>query len=215
LASNDFRRLAIQSLGFHVLKPVYEEGDRLSTQSPQHDPNDATLIARVHAGDHDAMAAVYDRYSSIVYATALRILGDTAAAEDVLQEIFMQLWRKPSAFDSSRGNLPAWLGVIARHRAIDLLRKRRPQTDFEDVVIASSHDLRKETECNAMVEKVRTAMAEMFPEQRRCMEMAFFEGLTHSEIAAKTGEPLGTVKTRIRSALLQLRKRLSLQGERS
>lgn len=192
-----------------------EKGVRLSTQSTQFEPSDANLIARMRAGDQEAMTALYDRHSSIVYAVALRILGDTAAAEDVLQEIFMQLWRNPAAFDSSRGSLPAWLGVIARHRAIDVLRKRHPQTDLEDVVIASSHDLRKETECNAMVEKVRSAMTEMFPEQRRCMEMAFFEGLTHSEIAAKTGEPLGTVKTRIRSALIQLRKRLSSQGERS
>ena len=158
------------------------------------------------------MAAVYDRYSPIVYATALRILGDTAAAEDVLQEIFMQLWRNPSAFDSSRGNLAAWLGVIARHRAIDVLRKRRPGADFEDVVIASSHDLRKETERNVIVSQVRVALAEMPAEQRRCMEMAFFEGLTHSEIAAKTSEPLGTIKTRIRSALIQLRKKLSPEG---
>lgn len=126
----------------------------------------------------------------------------------------MQLWREPSAFDGSRGSLGAWLGVISRHRAIDVLRKRRPQTDLEEVVIAGSHDLRKTTEQNLVVEKVRGALAEMFPEQRRCMEMAFFEGLTHAEIAAKTGEPLGTVKTRIRSALLQLRKRLA-PGERS
>jgi RNA polymerase sigma-70 factor (ECF subfamily) len=158
------------------------------------------------------MAALYDRYAGIVYATALRVLADAAAAEDVLQDVFMQLWRRPSAFDASRGNLPAWLGVIARHRAIDVLRKRKPQTDFEDVVIASSHDLRGEAERNAIIGKVRAAMAEMFPEQRRAMEMAFFEGLTHSEIAAKTGEPLGTVKTRIRSALIQLRKKL-MPGE--
>ena len=154
------------------------------------------------------MAAIYDRYSGIVYATGLRVLGDTAAAEDVLQEIFMQLWRNPSAFDSSRGNLTAWLAVIARHRAIDVLRKRKPQTDVEDVVIAASHDVRTEAERNSIVAKVRSAMTEMPQEQRRCMEMAFFQGLTHSEIATQTGEPLGTVKTRIRSALLQLRKRL-------
>lgn len=154
------------------------------------------------------MAAIYDRYSGIVYATALRVLGETAAAEDILQEIFMQLWRNPSAFDSSRGNLASWLGVISRHRSIDVLRKRKPQTDVEDVVIAASHDLRTEAERNTIVAKVRTAMTEMPAEQRRCMEMAFFQGLTHSEIASQTGEPLGTVKTRIRGALLQLRKRL-------
>jgi RNA polymerase sigma-70 factor (ECF subfamily) len=184
------------------------KGRRLSTQAPQPETSDATLVARVRAGDQASMAALYDRYSGIVYATALRVLGETGAAEDVLQEIFMQLWRKPAAFDSSRGNLPAWLGVIARHRAIDVLRKRKPETDVEDVVIASTHDLRTEAERNTIVAKVRAAMAEMPAEQRRCMEMAYFEGLTHSEIASKTGEPLGTVKTRIRSALTQLRKRL-------
>lgn len=168
----------------------------------------------MRAGDQPAMAALYDRYSGIVYATALRVLGETAAAEDVLQEIFMQLWRNPSAFDSSRGNLAAWLGVIARHRAIDVLRKRRPQTDLEDVVIASSYDLGLEAERNAMVAKVRSGLAEISPEQRRSLEMAFFQGLTHSEIAEKTGEPLGTVKTRIRSALIQLRRKLA-GGERS
>jgi RNA polymerase sigma-70 factor, ECF subfamily len=173
------------------------------------------LIARVRSGDQSSMAALYNRYSPIVYATALRILGDTAAAEDVVQEIFMQLWRNPAAFDASRGNLAAWLGVIARHKAIDVLRKRKPQTNFEDVVIASSYDLHKEAVRNSVVEKVRAALAEMFPEQRRCMEMAFFEGLTHSEIAAKTGEPLGTIKTRIRSALIELRKKLGGTGEGS
>jgi len=191
-----------------------EKGGRLSSQASKPDTPDATLIARVRAGDQDSMTVVYDRYGSIVYATALRILGDAAAAEDVLQEIFMQLWRNPSAFDGSRGSLPAWLGVIARHRAIDVLRKRHPETDFEDVVIAASVDLGREAERNVIAEKVRGAMTSMVPEQRRCMELAYFEGLTHSEIAAKTGEPLGTVKTRIRSALIQLRKLLS-PGERS
>jgi RNA polymerase sigma-70 factor (ECF subfamily) len=183
------------------------KGRRLSTHA-QPEISDATLIARVRTGDEASMAALYDRYAGIVYATALRVLGETGAAEDVLQEIFMQLWRNPAAFDSSRGNLPAWLGVIARHRAIDLLRKRRPETDVEDVVITATHDLRSEAERNAIVAKVRSAMTEMPIEQRQCMEMAYFEGLTHSEIAKKTGEPLGTVKTRIRSALMQLRKRL-------
>ena len=190
------------------------KGGRLSTQASQPETSDATLIARVRAGDQESMAVVYDRYSPIVYATALRILSDTSAAEDVLQEIFMQLWRNPAAFDSSRGNLPAWLGVIARHRAIDVLRKRHPETDLEDVVVAGTHDVRKETERNVIVGQVRTALADMPAEQRRCMEMAFFEGLTHSEIAQKTAEPLGTVKTRIRGALILLRKKLA-PGERS
>lgn len=171
-------------------------------------------MARVRGGDPDAIAVLYDRYSALVYATALRILSDTAAAEDVLQEIFMQLWRNPEAFDGSRGSLATWLGVVARHRAIDVLRKRRPETDFEEVVVAGTHDLHGDAERSAMVSQVRGALAGMPVEQRRCLELAFFDGMTHSEIAAKTGEPLGTIKTRIRSALIYIRKRL-LPGEHS
>jgi len=88
---------------------------------------DAGLVAAIRSGDQSAMAALYDRYSSVVYSVALRVLGDTGAAEDVLQDVFMQLWRKPGAFDSSRGRLGAWLAVISRNRAIDALRKRRPE----------------------------------------------------------------------------------------
>jgi len=152
------------------------------------------------------MAALYDRYSGIVYAVALRVLGDAGAAEDVLQEVFMQVWRNPGVFDSSRGNLGAWLAVIARNRAIDGLRKRRRETDVEDVIVAVEPDLAGDAERSRAMEKVRSALAAMPTVQRSALEMAYFEGLSHSEIAAKTGEPLGTVKTRIRAGLLALRK---------
>ena len=152
------------------------------------------------------MAELYQRYSSLVYSVALRVLGDTAAAEDVLQEVFMQLWRNPAAFDANRGSLGAWLAVIARNRAIDTMRKRRPESNVEDVVVALDLDLASETARRIAIEKVRGVLAGMPAEQRRAVELAFFEGLTHTEIAAKTGEPLGTVKTRIRNALQTLRK---------
>jgi RNA polymerase sigma-70 factor, ECF subfamily len=124
----------------------------------------------------------------------------------VLQDVFMQLWRKPEAFDANRGSLAAWLAVIARHRAIDALRKRKPATDISEVVIALDLDLEAEAGRKIAIAKVRAALAAMPAEQRKAVELAFFEGLTHSEVAAKTGEPLGTVKTRIRSALQSLRK---------
>ena len=171
--------------------------------------DDLRLVARLRAGDQQALSVLYDRYSSVVYGVALRILQDTGAAEDLLQDIFLQLWRKPDAFDSSRGSLGAWLAVIARNRSIDRLRQRRPESDIEDCVIASSTDLRDETERSLVIEKVRVVMNEMSPDQRTAMELAFFEGLTHTEIAEKTGEPLGTIKTRIRSGLQMLRARFS------
>lgn len=170
---------------------------------------DLALVTAIGSGDQGAMAALYDRFSSIVYAVALRVLQDTGAAEDVLQDIFMQLWRNPRAFDSSRGNMAAWLAVIARNRAIDALRKRRPQDDIEDVVLSVETDLASETDRSRAMEKVRGALQAMPTPQRSALEMAYFEGLTHTEIAEKTGEPLGTVKTRIRTGLLSLRKILT------
>lgn len=172
-------------------------------------PADAQLVASLRSGDQGAMTALYDRYSSVVYSVALRVLQDTGAAEDVLQEVFLQLWRKPSAFDSARGNLGPWLAVITRNRAIDAVRKRRPEVDIDDVVVSVETDIASETDRSRAVEKIRSALGVMPAPQRSAMELAFFEGLTHMEIAEKTGEPLGTIKTRIRSGLLTLRKSLA------
>jgi RNA polymerase sigma-70 factor, ECF subfamily len=170
---------------------------------------DLELIAAIRVGDQGAMGALYDRYSSIVYAVALRVVQDTGAAEDVLQDIFMQLWRNPGAFDASRGNMGAWLAVIARNRAIDALRRRRPETDIDDVIVSVEPDLASNAERSRAMVKVRGALDTMAAPQRSALEMAYFEGLTHTEIAAKTGEPLGTIKTRIRTGLLSLRRVLA------
>ncbi len=167
---------------------------------------DTALLARIRSGDENAMADLYDRYSGIVYGVALRVLGSTAAAEDVLQEVFLQLWRNPDAFDANRGKLAAWLSVIARNRAIDHLRKRQPEEDIADLPISTGVNLEDEAANRLAVEKVRNVLGRIPQDQRRLLEMAFFEGMTHSEIAGKTGEPLGTVKTRIRAGLLTLRK---------
>jgi RNA polymerase sigma-70 factor (ECF subfamily) len=160
------------------------------------------------SGDQSAMAELYDRYSGIVYAVALRVLGDTGAAEDVLQEVFLQLWRNPGAFDAARGSLGAWLAVITRNRSIDSLRRRRrrPETDIEDVILSVAPDLAGEADRSRAAEKVRGVLGTMPASQRSALEMAYFEGMSHSEIANKTGEPLGTIKTRIRSGLIALRK---------
>jgi RNA polymerase sigma-70 factor (ECF subfamily) len=155
------------------------------------------------------MTELFDQYSSMVYSVALRVLKDPGQAEDVMQEIFFQVWRNPDAFVSGRGSLGAWLAVMARNRAIDALRRRRPTDSVDDVVLASSLDLGSDVERNRMMEKVRGVLKELPAEQQKSVEMAFFEGLTHSEIAARTGDPLGTVKTRIRSALTTVRKAIT------
>jgi len=168
--------------------------------------SDAEIITRIYSGDEGAMALLYDRYSSVVYAVALRVLSDGSAAEDILQDVFIQLWRNPQAFNASRGSLAAWLVVIARNRAIDQLRKRRPEVEAAEIVISVAPELESTAERKLAIEKVRAVLAGMSAEQRAALEMAFFEGLTHVEIAGKTGQPLGTVKTRIRSGLLAVRK---------
>jgi RNA polymerase sigma-70 factor (ECF subfamily) len=164
------------------------------------------LVSAIRSGDEQAMGQLYGRYSSVVYSVALRVLGDTGAAEDVLQDVFMRLWRSPDVFDASRGSLGGWLAVITRNRAIDFLRKRRPETDITDVVVGYEPDMLRGAEWSLALEKIRGALAGMPSPQRSALEMAYFEGLTHSEIAAKTGEPLGTIKTRIRAGLQALRK---------
>jgi len=170
---------------------------------------DKELVSRVRAGDQNAMGTLYDRYSPLVYAVGLRVLADSAGAEDVLQEVFMQLWRNPARFDASRGSLGAWLAVIARNRALDAVRKRRYESDIEDIVVSVEPDLASEADRSRAAKSVRDVLNGMHLAQRQALEMAFFEGLTHREIAAKTGEPLGTIKTRIRAGLLAVRKALT------
>jgi RNA polymerase sigma-70 factor (ECF subfamily) len=168
--------------------------------------DDATLLGLVQSGNAQAMTSLYDRYSRIVYSVALRVLGDPASAEDVLQEVFMQIWRTPDSFTAARGSLGGWLAIVSRNRSIDILRRKRPSVDVDDVPLASSFNLADEAERNSLMERARGAIQHLPTEQRKTLEMAFFDGLTHSEIAEITGDPLGTVKTRIRSALLTLRK---------
>jgi RNA polymerase sigma-70 factor (ECF subfamily) len=165
---------------------------------------DAMLVSAIGSGDQAAMSTLYDRYSGIVYSVALRVVGDTGIAEDILQEVFLKLWRNPEAFDTGRGSLAGWLAVMSRNRAIDVVRKRRPETEITDVVAAP--DMSREAERGIVLGKIRNVLGGMPAPQRSALEMSFFQGLTHSEIADKTGEPLGTIKTRIRAGLLALRK---------
>ena len=173
---------------------------------PPSSQDDAALLALVQRGDEQAMASLFDRYSKVVYSVALRVLRDPASAEDVLQEIFMQIWRSPDGFVATRGSLGGWLAVVSRNRSIDALRRKRPTESMDEIALASPYNLAEEAERNSMMDKARGVIQLLPAEQRKTLEMAFFDGLTHSEIAEMTGDPLGTVKTRIRSALQSLRK---------
>jgi RNA polymerase sigma-70 factor, ECF subfamily len=168
--------------------------------------DDRMLLERVQARDQGAMAEIFDSYSRMAYSVALRVLKDPAQAEDVMQDVFFQVWQNPRAFAPERGSLGAWLAVVVRNRSIDAMRRRRPSDPVEDVVLASSTDVAGEVEHTTMIERVRGVLKNLPPEQRESMELAFFDGMTHAEIAERKREPLGTVKTRIRMALITLRK---------
>lgn len=169
---------------------------------------DLDLIRRVADRDEGALAALYDRYAGLVYSVVKRVLRDAGAAEEILQDIFYQLWRNAANFDSSRGSLPGWLLVAARNRAIDRLRRhdRRLTEKIEKTPFITSLPLETAASRNELMSKVKAALSGLPQMQREAMEMAYFEGLTQSEIAQRTGEPLGTVKTRLRTALQALKR---------
>jgi len=172
---------------------------------------DQNLIRRVVGGDETALAILYDRYAGIVYSMVRRVLNDVGAAEEVLQDIFHQLWRTASSFDAERGTLAGWLLVIARNRAIDRLRRRQKGEDepLWENLVPCALNLESSVAREELMRKVRAALVALPGPQREALELAYFEGLTHTEIAERTGEPLGTIKTRLRSALQALRKTLN------
>lgn len=172
--------------------------------------SDSSLLRLIGEKDEGAMARLFERHSRVVYSVALRVLHDPAQAEDVLQEVFMQLWRKPVSLDAGRGSLASLLAVMARNRSIDLIRGRKLTQSTEDFDLPSSFNLANDSERRLLLDRVREVAGTLPAEQQVALGMAFFEGFSHSEIAEKTGTPLGTIKTRIRSALQTLERTLAV-----
>jgi len=165
------------------------------------------LLQRLAAGEREALAAFFDRYASLVNALALRILGDPAEAEDVVQEVFVQVWRQAERFDRERGTPEAWLCTIARSRALD--RRRRRTARREDPAESGRDGGVPPHTADELA--VRQALARLPPEQREALELAYYEGLSQTEIAVRLSAPLGTIKTRMRTGLIRLRARLDPQ----
>ena len=177
-------------------------------------------VSQVAQGDESALARLYDASSRLVYGLALRILGEAGAAEEVTLDVYLQVWRQADRFDAARGRASTWLMTMARSRAIDKLRAR-PQELSESETLEVVADTRSEVpgpEQSAALaqqqDQVRKALETLNDEQRQAIELAFFNGLSQSEIALKLNEPLGTIKTRIRNGMLKLRELLHpYQGE--
>ena len=172
--------------------------------------SDAALIQKIVQRDESALAALYDRYASLLSSLLNRILRDTQAAEEILQDVFYQLWLNAAQFDPARGSLPGWLAVIARNRAISRLRRHNPSDGEEllETTVIMPVNLENVITQQQLLGRVKGALENLSTEQRAAIELAYFEGLTHTEIASRTGDPLGTVKTRIRTAVESLKRTL-------
>ena len=174
--------------------------------------DDADLLARLTSGESDALAQIYDRYHRQVFSLALRILGDHILAEDTTQEVFLALWRDPTKFDPAKGAFASWLLSLAHHRSVDAVRREESQrrrrdrlAELEPPVLMGDDPSEKALE-RLVGADVRTALSELPAVQREALTLAYFGGYTQREVAALTGAPLGTVKTRMLAGMRKLRQ---------
>ena len=191
-----------------------------SSDSDYAELGDEELMQRLHHRDQRAFEAIFDRYGDLVYSTALRVLRDTQLAEDVSQEIFVRLWRKPQSYVAERGRFLTWLISVTRNRAVDEVRSRgrrqrhetaSPEEQERELPASDSIDPALNAQLAEQARIVRAALAELPPEQREIIELAYFGGLTQQEISDRLDQPLGTVKTRIRLGMQKLRAALAPQ----
>jgi RNA polymerase sigma-70 factor (ECF subfamily) len=175
---------------------------------------DATLVHKVLQRDVGAFEQLYDRHSGAVYGLVLRILLQAGTAEEVVQDVFLQLWRNAAQYDSARGPFVPWLFTLARNRALDTLRlkserQRRREVQTEELPpVSSAPEYEKQLDEKRRAERVRALMGSLHPQQKKAIELAYFEGLSHTEIAESLKEPLGTVKSWIRNGLLRMKEEL-------
>lgn len=196
----------------------------MSRPYPVPDPVGDPLRDTMHqvaAGNEAALGALYDATSPRVYGLALHILRDRGAAEEATLDVFAQVWRSGSRYDARRGSVIAWILTLARTRAIDLLRSRMRRSELEDSLDSvldvpdPGRGPEETSQDSSNARKLRVALASLSAEQRKAIEAAYFGGLSHSEVAHALGQPLGTIKTRIRDGLTTLRRMMAAQQEGS
>ena len=195
-----------------------------AARQPSQAPDDLALIAAIAAGDSQALEVLYDRYAPVVYRLALRMLKSPETAEDLVQEVFWRVWRRSGSFERERGRVAQWLFGIAHNLCIDELRRlrSRPTPVYEDVdhpIIQQLVDEQMDVPAAAWATEQRRVISEALHElpqaQRQAIELAYFGGMSHQEIATKLGRPLGTIKTRVRLGLQKLSGLLAARGLQS
>jgi RNA polymerase sigma-70 factor (ECF subfamily) len=165
-------------------------------------------VRRIAAADQEAMASLYDATNRLIYGMALRILGNPADAEEVALDVYTQVWRSAANFDERRGSVVAWLANMARSRAIDRLRSRANRSWREESLMELDGAAVETPLQTGVGREVQAALNTLSPEQREAIELAYWYGYSHSELSARLGQPLGTVKTRIRTGMINLRSQL-------
>jgi RNA polymerase sigma-70 factor, ECF subfamily len=174
-------------------------------------------LAAIARGEKAALGLLYDSLSRPLYSLAYRILNDAAEAEDVVQDVFLQIWRKAETFDPARGSVFSWAATLSRNRAIDRVRTRKRRTELlagsaselQPAPLSGNLDSGASLWLQEKTQAVRSALGQLAPDQQKAIELAFFSGLTQLQISAKLNEPLGTIKARIRRGLLKLKENLS------
>jgi RNA polymerase sigma-70 factor (ECF subfamily) len=191
-----------------------------TAEASERDQDLVSLVERVATGDQSALAALYDATNRFIYSLVLRVLGDMSSAEEVLIDVYTQVWRQAASYDANRGAPLAWMATIARSRAIDRLRSgwqdqyRKESLDILGDAPANAANPEESAAASERQRFVREALNLLTPEQRRVIELAYYSGLSHSEIAEKLNQPLGTIKTRTRLGMIKLREALApLLGE--
>lgn len=184
--------------------------------------DDREIIRRIMGGEQDALRTLYARHGRLVYGLALRIVREPSVAEEITQDVFLRAWEKADTYDSRKAQVRTWLARIARNRAIDLLRRRTSLEtrargawdDMKSATVESQEDPSSPVEAGLLRGRLHEAIRSLPEEQRATLSLAFFSGMTHREIAETTGEPLGTVKSRIRGAMQRLRELLEKDLDR-
>ena len=177
--------------------------------------DDLDLWRRFKLGDEQAAAELYDRYSPLIYNVAHKVLRDHAPSEDVLQEVLFRLWRVPDSFDPSKGSLRTWLTVVSRRRAIDWLREHKAESDVADLDVFVDATQLAEAAFKQIANRVNELLADLPEKSRVTFQLAYTQGMTHTEISELLREPLGTTKSRIRKVLSLIRKRLGCKSSNS